>query len=211
MKASLFLWLLLAVTPVHGSEVQRKQQEDQDERRTESNANERRRNQSEIPPEKVPPSESSILEAQTQGEKPNYIVVFEDTDAASLEIAEQTTLDIVDAVGGEIKHEYKTVLKGVAASLTEEAVEELKLTEGIKYVVKDDIVSVSQELSWGLDRIDQPDLPLDNRYRFSRNTAAGAGINACVSLTRHEYVNKYNLTLQSHHEHAFTPCHIAGC
>ena len=186
MKTLLLPFVLFAATAAYASDIDQKKQDD--EGRNQLNKNVRgtrhRRNEDEFPPEKLPPVEDSALQEQIDGEKPNYIIVYKDSDVASAAITEQATLDIVEKVGGVVKHEYKTVLKGMTASLTKDAVEELKRNEGIKYVVKDEVVSVSQDVSWGLDRVDQRNLPLDGSYRFSRNINAGAGIDVCVSIIK---------------------------
>jgi hypothetical protein len=182
MKALLFLSVLFVAAATNGEDQQHQRQEDRNEGKLSSyEAGITHRRAEDIPSEKLL-SPEDYLQQQIEGERKSYIIVFKDSDEVSMAMTEQTTLDIVERAGGVVKQVYNTALKGMAATLTEDAMKELKQNEGIKSIGEDEIITVSQETIWGLDRVDQADLPLDNSYRWARNINAGAGINVCVSL-----------------------------
>src|SRR6185503_13870908 len=118
------------------------------------------------------PKEAKIIKSKNKVSG-QYIIVLEDRvdEAAVDDIAD----DIVKTSRGVKKHTYKHALKGFSAELSEK--EALKIAEDprVKYVEEDGIVSIDATQSpatWGLDRIDQRDLPLSNSYTYNF-TASG--------------------------------------
>jgi subtilisin family serine protease len=107
-----------------------------------------------------------------------YIVVFK--DSVSNPAAE--TASVMQGRGGQVLHTYTRAIKGFAASLPDAAVQALRNNPNVKYVEQDQTVALNQvspenQATWGLDRIDQADLPLDTQYHFART---GAGVNAFI-------------------------------
>jgi aqualysin 1 len=106
----------------------------------------------------------------------NYIVVFKDSVAdPSVEAA-----NTVRGSGGQLRHVYTAALKGFAAALPDGAVQAIRNNPMVDYIEQDQTVSLSQLESgatWGLDRIDQADRPLDTLYHFNYT---GAGVTAFI-------------------------------
>lgn len=99
----------------------------------------------------------------------HYIVVLENRIDDVDGIADELTLKHF----GKLKHVYKAALKGFAAELSDREAAKLAADPRVKYVEEDGIVELDTTQSsptWGLDRIDQRDLPLDSSYTY--NTTA---------------------------------------
>ncbi|MEQ9544602.1 MAG: S8 family peptidase [Marinobacter sp.] len=82
--------------------------------------------------------------------------------------------------GGDILHLYSTALTGAAVELTEGQAELLSSLPGVLAVEPDRVVAANSEVQqgapWGLDRIDQQFLPLDEFYRYPASAGAGANV-----------------------------------
>jgi subtilisin family serine protease len=85
--------------------------------------------------------------------------------------------------GGQLLHTYSAALKGFAARLPDAAVQALRNNPHVESIEQDHTVSLNQlsspqnQVTWGLDRIDQADRPLDTQYHFSQS---GAGVYAFI-------------------------------
>jgi aqualysin 1 len=108
----------------------------------------------------------------------SYIVVFKNTvaDAAA------ETAAVMQGRGGQVRHTYTSALKGFAASIPEAALPGIRNNPNVELVEQDQTVSLQQsspqnQVTWGLDRIDQADLPLDTQYHFA---GTGAGVNVFI-------------------------------
>ncbi|MBR9871319.1 MAG: S8 family peptidase [Gammaproteobacteria bacterium] len=84
--------------------------------------------------------------------------------------------------GGEVVHVYQTALTGAALALTEQQADLLSSLPGVLSVEQDRVVAANSATqpgaTWGLDRIDQTVLPLDEQYRYP--ASAGAGVSVYV-------------------------------
>ena len=104
-----------------------------------------------------------------------YIVVLKQ-DQHALSVAN----DMMTRHRGRLQQTYRYALKGFSVAMSEADVSDLAQDPRVAYVEADRILHVyatQTPVIWGLDRIDQRSLPLDNAYTF--NTTA-ANVNAYI-------------------------------
>ena len=108
----------------------------------------------------------------------SYIVVFEPTVQRSSVPA--TARQLASAHGARVSFVYQHALKGFAAHTTAAGAAALSRDPRVAYVEADQVmhaVTSQSPATWGLDRIDQRDLPLNNTYNYNQT---GAGVNAYI-------------------------------
>lgn len=106
-----------------------------------------------------------------------YIVVL--NQQASRTVAADARQVAVDK-GGRITHRYSSALKGFSAKLPDRAVQALRANPAVAYIEADRRVSIDGDQSgatWGLDRSDQRNLPLNSNYHYD---ATGSGVKAYI-------------------------------
>ncbi|UVS78825.1 S8 family peptidase [Actinokineospora sp. UTMC 2448] len=118
-------------------------------------------------------AEGTVLGTDNPAAIPNsYIVVFKDAAVTSVDTA---TSDLARKYGASVEHTYRHAVRGFAGRLSAKAARQLAADPSVAYVEQNGVVGVADTQpnppSWGLDRIDQRDLPLDNSYTYP-NTAS---------------------------------------
>lgn len=112
-----------------------------------------------------------------------YIVVLE--DQAETEPADgplrQLAQTLSDVYGLVLVHVYGHALRGFAAQMSDDAAALLAADPRIAYVEQDQrvrtVATTQNGAIWGLDRVDETDLPLDSRYIYD---TAGQGAHVYV-------------------------------
>ena len=103
-----------------------------------------------------------------------YIIMLKPSASATAKA------DVLSLLGTSITRTYSAAFKGYAATLTSSQLKALKGNPAIQHIEQDRIITVSSSQPnppWGLDRIDQVNLPLDRLYLDRSN---GAGVTAYV-------------------------------
>ncbi|WP_423465014.1 S8 family peptidase [Promicromonospora sp. MS192] len=120
----------------------------------------------------------------------SYIVVLKDSDVSESQVR-STASSLVQEYGGQVRHSYTNAVRGFSASMSAAQAERLEADPSVAYVEQNRVMTATDTQSpvpsWGLDRIDQESLPLDDSYTYGNS---GSGVTAYIVdtgiLTTHE-------------------------
>ena len=122
------------------------------------------------------PKKAKLIKKEKNRIPDQYIVVL----ASRTEDPNAVADEMVTTHRGRKDHVYTHALKGFSAKLSEKAALALAEDPRVEYVEEDGVVTAlatQSPATWGLDRIDQRDLPLNNSYVYN---ATGAGVKAYI-------------------------------
>ena len=115
---------------------------------------------------------------------PQHYIVVMDANAATpgadarASIARATALST--RFGAGITHVYDSAITGFSAWMTDAQALALSDDPGVLFVEEDQVMTASvtqTQATWGLDRIDQRNLPLSTTYQY---TSSGVGVNVYI-------------------------------
>ncbi|MFF1709029.1 S8 family serine peptidase [Streptomyces sp. NPDC058268] len=125
-------------------------------------------------------AQGTVENAGVPGAIPGSYIVTLDADAAKA--GSKAGKALADEYGAEIKRTYKKALNGYAVELSAAEAEKFAADPAVESVVQNRTFTVDATQpnppSWGLDRIDQKTLPLNNSYTYP--DSAGEGVTAYV-------------------------------
>jgi subtilisin family serine protease len=133
-----------------------------------------------LAPEEPPPT--AFFEPGVRPSTPagmaRYVVAL-DRSQVTRDDVERVSQGLAGALGGGVRHVYRHAMTGFSVVLPAQAVAALQRDPRVLRVQEDRLVWASSEpaSSWGADRVDQLDLPLDGSYGFG---ASGRGVNIYV-------------------------------
>ncbi len=90
------------------------------------------------------------------------------------------TQELAGTYGAEVKHHYHGAISGFVTKMERRSMENLLLDDSIEYIEADQIVRKNEiqfNATFGLDRIDQENLPLNGQYEFNLD---GTGVDAFI-------------------------------
>ncbi|MEH1125662.1 S8 family peptidase [Micromonospora sp. CPCC 206061] len=112
----------------------------------------------------------------------SYLVVLKDAKASKTRVS-STVASLTARYGGTVGHRYTTALRGFSVRASETTARRMAADPAVAYVEQDhrtqalDATQLNPP-SWGLDRVDQRNRPVDNSYTYP--SSSGAGVHAYV-------------------------------
>ncbi|MFG2554156.1 S8 family serine peptidase [Streptomyces sp. NPDC048581] len=131
-------------------------------------------------PASAAPAEGVVQGADAPGAiKDSYIVTLKDN--AGFPAASAKGKALANRYGAEVERTYKSALNGYATEMSATEAKRLAADPAVERVVQNKTVHINgtqTNPTWGLDRIDQADLPLDSSYTYP--DSAGSGVTAYI-------------------------------
>jgi serine protease len=136
-----------------------------------------------LPTEPVLETDLSAMTASVQEAgvgADDWIVVFKDGTHDPPGLAKKLTAEH----GGTVRSTYQLVLRGFSGKIPPQAIEGIRRNPNVDFVEQDGVVSMNEVGSWGLDRIDQRNLPLSGTFTPG---GTGAGVDVWILDTGIDY------------------------
>ncbi|GEB50116.1 MULTISPECIES: S8 family peptidase [Streptomyces] len=133
-------------------------------------------------PATASPAEGTVVGAHSaQAVKGSYIVTMKKS-AVSTKSAAAKGKSVINEHGGKVKRTFTAALNGYSAQMSEKEAKELAADPAVDKVFANQKHTITAEQadppSWGLDRIDTPELNLDKKYVYP--DSAGEGVTAYI-------------------------------
>ena len=121
----------------------------------------------------------------------SYVVKLKDTASLRSQGVGARARALADAHGGTLRQVWQHAMHGFAATMTRDEASRLAAEPDVESVMQDQLLTrgrpraatkrpaaAQTPVTWGLDRIDQHALPLDNHYAY--DDSAGQGVHAYI-------------------------------
>jgi len=129
-------------------------------------------------PERAAPQMSALQAGEVIPDE--YIVVLRPSAAPSAAAVPAVAADLARRNGGQVLRTYGHALRGFAVRMPAQAAQAMASSPRVAYVEPNRparLFDTQNNATWGIDRVDQRDLPLSGTYVYN-NT--GSGVNAYV-------------------------------